>query len=158
MHIARRLRASGIAFKLVGGASIALHGVPVPVHDIDLEMPVSDVYRFHQLYADYVTLEPELRVGETYRSHFGRYTIEGVQIEVIGDLHRREGDRWHPSSTSTQSMLDVEGTPCPVSWLEEETLAYIRRDRLERAALCLPHCDRLRLVHLLRGERPTHVL
>jgi hypothetical protein len=157
-QVARRLHAAGLAFKVVGGAALALHGVPLPVHDIDLEMPVSDVYRFHELYADQATLLPALRQGETYSSHFGRYTIEGVQIEVMGDLHRREGDRWLPATTSTESTVDVEGTPCPVSWLEEEALAYIRRDRLDRAALCLPHCDHLRLVRLLRGEQPTNVL
>ena len=34
----------------------------------------------------------------------------------------------------------------------EETLAYIRRGRLERAAQCLPHCDHVRLLALLHME------
>ena len=48
--------------------------------------------------------------------------------------------------------------PVRVSWLEEEALAYIRRGRLERAALMLPHCDHARLVALLRGQVKTPVL
>jgi hypothetical protein len=45
-----------------------------------------------------------------------------------------------------------------VSWLEEETLAYIRRGRLDRVAQCLPHCDQGRLLALLRGEQAVGVL
>jgi len=47
-----------------------------------------------------------------------------------------------------------DGVPIRVPWLEEETLFYIWRGRLERAALCLSYCDRDRLLVLLRGERP----
>jgi len=157
-EIAGRLQAAGIAFKVVGGTAAALHGVPLPVRDIDLEMSTPDVYRFHDIYAARAAEPPALRESDTYRSHFGRYELDGVQIEVMGDLHRREANRWVPSFTTTQSTLDVEGTLCPVSWLEEETLAYIRRGRLDRASRCLPHCDRERLSELLRAEIRTHVL
>ena len=50
------------------------------------------------------------------------------------------------------------GVPVRASWLEEETLAYVRRDRLQRAALCLPYCRRERLLALLRGQQPTNVI
>jgi hypothetical protein len=42
--------------------------------------------------------------------------------------------------------------------LEEETLAYIRRGRLDRASLCLPECSPNRLLALLRGQQPTQVI
>ena len=48
--------------------------------------------------------------------------------------------------------------PVRVSWLEEETLAYIRRGRLDRAALCLPRCDRGRLLALLLDNGATNAL
>jgi hypothetical protein len=76
----------------------------------------------------------------------------------MGDLHRREGDRWLPTQTRTLELVDLAGLEVRVSWLEEETLAYIRRGRIRRAALCLPHCDRARLLSLLRGEQPQGVL
>jgi len=54
--------------------------------------------------------------------------------------------------------VDLDGVAVRVSWLEEETLAYIRRGRLERAARCLLRCDPDRLLALLRGELATGVL
>jgi hypothetical protein len=44
------------------------------------------------------------------------------------------------------------------AWLEEETLAYVRRGRLERAGQCLPHCSQDRLMRLLGRETTTNVL
>jgi hypothetical protein len=60
-------------------------------------------------------------------------------------IKAREGDGWAPAQTSHTEMVMLDGAPICVSWLEEEALAYIRCGRLERAALCLPHCDYSRL-------------
>ena len=83
-----------------------------------------------------------MKESRSYRSHFGRFDFDGVQVEVMGRLERREGDGWVPTEVVNTESVDLEGMPVRVSWLEEETLAYIRRGRLDRAALCLPRCDR----------------
>jgi hypothetical protein len=76
----------------------------------------------------------------------------------MGNLQRREGDGWAPCMTRTTQLVDMEGTPVPVAWLEEEILGYIRRGRLERAARCLEGCNPARLLTLLRGEQPQGVI
>jgi hypothetical protein len=157
-QIASRLSKAGIAYKVVGGAAAALHGVPVPVKDLDIETDAEDAYRFHALFADH-TVEPvALRESEIHRSHFGRFEFSGVMVEVMGDLHRREGGDWVPTAARTETTVDLDGEPVRVSWLEEETLAYIRRGRLDRAAQCLPYCDQNRLLALLRGQEAVGVL
>jgi hypothetical protein len=99
-----------------------------------------------------------LKESRSYRSHFGRFDFDGVQVEVMGRLERREGEDWIPTEVVNTESADLEGMPVRVSWLEEETLAYVRRGRLDRAALCLPHCDQERLLALLRGVGATQVL
>jgi hypothetical protein len=81
-----------------------------------------------------------------------------VKVEVMGDLHRREGKRWVPSTTGTEVLIDLEGVAVRADWLEEETLAYIRRGRMERASQCLTKCDRDRMLALLRGEARKDVI
>lgn len=157
-QIAWRLNEAGVAYTLVGGASAALHGVPVPVNDLDIETDAEDAYRFQALFADHVVEPVALRENEVYRSHFGRFDFDGVTVEVIGDLRRREGERWVPTRAKTETTVNLDGVPVHVSWLEEETLAYVRRGRLDRAAQCLPHCDQDRLLALLRGEQDIGVL
>ena len=157
-EIARRLDEAGVAYKVVGGACPALHGVPLSVNDVDIETDAEGAHRFQALFADRALEPMALSEGEIYCSHFGRFDFVGVTVEVMGDLHRREGDRWLPSAATTETTVDLSGVAVRVSWLEEETLAYIRRKRLDRAAQCLPHCDPERLLALLRGEQATAVL
>lgn len=157
-QIVRRLDQAGVSYKVGGGASIALHGVPVPVKDLDIGTTVKDAYRFQDLFPQRVVEPVSLRENAVYRSHLGRFDFDGVLVEVMGDLHRREGESWVPTESRTETTVDLEGVPVRVAWLEEQVLAYIRRGRLERAAQCLRHCDQARLLALLRGERAVGVL
>jgi hypothetical protein len=157
-RLAGELDRLGLEYKVVGGASATLHGVPLPVKDLDLEVSAEGAYRFQQHFGEYAFQPVAISESAVYRSHFGKFEIDGVKIEVMGDLQRREGDCWVPTWTRTLDLLDLDGVSVRVSWLEEETLGYIRRGRLERAAECLLKCDPERLVRLLRGLEPCGVL
>jgi hypothetical protein len=157
-RIARELKQAGLSYKIVGGASAALHGVEIPVKDIDIETSAEDAYRFEQLFSTEV-LEPVTdKQSQRYRSYFGRFEFHGVIVEVMGDLQRREQERWIPTWTCTRTEIDLDGELVNLSWLEEETLAYVRRGRMDRAARCLEKCDPERMLALLRGEQPTNVI
>lgn len=157
-RIARQLEEAGVPYKVVGGTSAALHGVAVWVKDIDIETEAEGAYRFQALFAGHVVQPVTLSETESYRSHFGRFGFDGVTVEVMGDLRRREAGSWVPTAATTESVVDLDSVPVRVSWLEEEVLAYIRRGRLDRAAECLCCCDRGRLLALLRAEQATGVL
>ncbi len=158
LPVARRLVEAGITYRIVGGTSVALNGVPIKVNDIDIETSEQDAFRFQEIFSENAFQPPAWSEGGGYRSVFGRYDFQGVQIDIMGDLQRREGDRWIPTMTQTETRVDLEGFSLPVSWLEEETLAYIRRGRLDRAAQCLPYCSHERLLALIRGQVATNVI
>lgn len=157
-EIVVRLDKAGISYKVVGGAALALYGVRQLVKDLDFEMTVEDVYRFQELFAAETIQPVSWQEGDYYRSHFGRFNIQGLPMDVMGDLQRREADGWKPTMTSTEASLDLDGVQVRVPWLEEETLANMRRGRLERAALCLPVCDPGKMRSLLSGEQKTDVI
>ena len=149
-QIITRLDDAGIACKVVGGTSLALRGLPVPVNDIDIEMSPDDVYHFQTLFSAHVVEPVALRESAQYRSHFGRFDFDGTQVEVMGGLQFRSGERWTPSFLNTEDTVDLDAVAVRVPELEETTLAYLRRGRLDRAALCLPHCNPERFQALLR--------
>jgi len=157
-EIARRLAEAEMRYTVVGGTSLALHGLPLPVKDIDIETDPDGAYRFAALFAPQAVEPVALREGHSYRSHFGQFNFDGVQVEVMGRLERREGDGWVPTEMVNTEMVELAGVPVRTSWLEDEVLAYVRRGRLDRAALCLPRCNRERLLALLRGAGATHAL
>ncbi len=149
---------AGIAYKVVGGTAAALHGVPLLVKDIDLEMDAAGTYRFQAIFHSQAVLPVAWLEGDVYRSYFGRFDFDGVIVEVMGDLQRRKGDDWVSTTAATSHQVDLNGVLVNVPWLEEETLAYLRRGRLERAALCLAKCDASRMQALLNGEQRVGVL
>jgi len=156
--IALTLNAEKMNFKVVGGTVAALYGISTPVKDIDIELSAEDSYRFQELFAGYLIEPISLSDNGEHRSHFGKFEINGIPVDIMGDLHRREEGRWIPTYTLTRAALKLNGIAIHVPWLEEETLAYIRRGKMKRAGLCLPHCDQGRLLALLQGRQPTHVI
>ena len=147
-RVVTALDAADIDYRVVGGTALALRGLPVPVNDVDIEMAVEDAYRCQALFAAHEVGRPTYVVdpvafceSEQVRSHIGRLDFDGLRVEIMADLHRRKGDRWVPSFLTTHATVDLDGVPVSVLALEEEALAYLRRGRLDRLALCLPHCD-----------------
>lgn len=157
-NIASKLNDERIAYTIVGGASIILQGVSIPLKDIDVETNSSGAFRFQKLYQEYTMETVSLVESEIYRSYYGRYIINDILVEVMGDIQRREESKWIATSCSTQTIIKSNGIPIACSWIEEETLAYIRRGRLNRAALCLKHCNHTRLMSLIKGEVRTNVI
>jgi len=156
--IASRCEAAGLIFRVVGGTSAALHGVPVPVKDIDIECAGADAYLIGSLLNEFVVNPVRWDVSPAYRSHRGLFVVFGIEVEIIGDPQRLEEGRWRSSQCQTEDQLELEGVKVRSSWLEEETLAYIRRQRMERAGLCLGYCDPDRMLALIRGDVCTDVI
>ncbi len=158
VQVVRRMDEAGIPCKVIAGASATLHGVPLKVKDIDIETDAAGVYRCAELFGAHLLGPVTQSDNGVYRSHFARFNFEGVDVEIMGDLHRREGDAWAPTVSLTETTVKLEGITIRVPWLEEELLAYMRRGRLQRAAQILPYCDQGRLLALLRGQVKTQVI
>jgi S-adenosylmethionine-dependent methyltransferase len=157
-EMAETLKENNITFTVVGGTSLALRGFDVPVRDLDLEMSVQDTFRFEEIYHDHSVDGVNLRENHQWRSHIGRFVIDGVNVEVMGGLCRRVGQNWVPSFLFTRSSVDLDGVSIPVLELEEEALAYLRRGRLNRVSLALPLCKADRLLELLRDAVAKNML
>jgi ubiquinone/menaquinone biosynthesis C-methylase UbiE len=149
-RIARTLNDAGVDYAVVGGAALALHGLPVPVNDLDVEIrSPEDLPIVRDKFSPYVIDPIVYRESEDVRSFFGKLSVEDVPVEIIAALEWRREDRWVPSFLSTYEDIELSGTPVSVLTLEEEALATLRRGKLKRAALALPHCDPVRFQSLL---------
>ncbi len=148
--LAQELKTHSADYRLVGGAALALRGLDVELNDLDLEMPKAEAYAFEERHAQSVILPVAWRETETMRSHYGRFEIDGVPVDIMAELERKIDGRWVPTFGATHETVDLDGVAISVLSLEEETLAYLRRGRLDRVALALPHCDKDRFLALLR--------
>ncbi|MBN1247222.1 MAG: methyltransferase domain-containing protein [Anaerolineae bacterium] len=140
-RVAQALDAAGIDYRVVGSAALALHGVDVAVHDLDLEMSRASADLFQTRFAERTVVPVAWRESDEIRSYFGRFEIDDVAVEVMADFERRRRGRWVPSLSTTRDTRDVDGVPVTVLTLEEEVLAQLRRGRLDKVARALPICD-----------------
>jgi hypothetical protein len=76
---------------------LALQGLPVGVHDIDLRTTAHDAYALEALFHRYQRRPVKFASTGMVRSHFGALEINGVQVEIIGDMqHRLPDGTWEP--------------------------------------------------------------
>lgn len=123
---------------IVGSLGLALQSIPVEVHDIDLATDAAGVYEIERLLAEYVVRPVELSSKGNIRSHFGALELDGIQIEIMGDVQLRgEDGHWASPTDLRQHRLyvEVEGMQVPVLSLEHEYQAYLRLGRVQKAQL-----------------------
>ena len=123
---------------VTGSLGMALQGVPVEVHDIDLQSDRSGAYLMGKALSAYC-VEPVREVqSEKMWSHLGRFEIQGVKVDVIGDIRKKGADGWDEpvALNHVRRYVHLEGnTWVPVLSLAYEAEAYARMGRAEKAEL-----------------------
>jgi hypothetical protein len=135
-----RLAGTDINWAVTGSLCFALQGVPMPeVHDIDLQSDAAGAYDIERLFAEYVSRKVELSSTQTIRSHFGALMIDGVKVEIMGDVEKRldEAAGWEdpPDLRRVKRYVQVDEMRVPVMDLEYECQAYLEMGRTAKAKL-----------------------
>jgi hypothetical protein len=95
--IADQLCGTPITWAITGSCALALQGLPVAVHDIDVRTTAKDAYALEALFHCYQKRPVTFASTGTVQSHFGALEINGVQVEIIGDMQHRLADgTWEP--------------------------------------------------------------
>jgi len=117
---------------------MALQGMPVEVHDIDIQTDRDGAYEIEHCFAEFV-IEP-VRYSETerIRSYLGVLEIDGVKVEIMGDIQKRLGNRSWEEPVKVERYrrwVEVDGMQIPVLSLEYEYQAYLRLGRAKKAEI-----------------------
>ena len=126
-----------IHWALTGSLAFAFQGLPVTPHDIDLQTDEVGAYMIEGLFVLAMTRPVRLSATDTIRSHFGALEIDGVKVEIMGDMqHRGDDGRWErpPDLEALIRFIDVVDMRVPVLALEHEYQAYLKMGRADRAA------------------------
>ena len=106
LELVVRLASEDVVWALTGSQAHVLQGVPLDVHDIDVQTDEDGAYRIAQVLKDAVVRPAEWRQAASIRSHFGELRLQGVTIEVMGALQKRlPGGSWdHPVDVSAHRV------------------------------------------------------
>ena len=137
-QIYARLKDSDINWVVTGSLGFALQNVPVIPHDIDLQADEAGAYKIERLFPEHVTRNVVFSSAENIRSHFGALTIDGIKVEIMGDIAKRlEDGTWEEpvDLERYKQFVGVEGMQVPVLSLEYEYQAYLKLGRIEKAQM-----------------------
>ena len=137
-YIARHLEGTPINWAITGSCSLALQGVAVVVHDIDLRTDTDGAYAIERLFSAHSQRKVVYTVSETIRSHFGALTINDIAIEIIGDAQIRLADTtWSESGDihKHKRWMTLGDLRIPVLSLEYLRDSYRELGRTDNLAL-----------------------
>jgi len=134
----KSLQDRSVNWVVTGSFSFALQGVPVTPRDIDLQTDLVGAMAIEQLLSKYVVQKVKFSTGEKIRSHFGELSINGVKVEIMGDVQKRNEDgSWEKplDLDEHKQFVEFRGMTIPVLALEYEYEAYMKLGRFERAEI-----------------------
>lgn len=139
------LESRSVPWALTGSASFALQGVPLSPNDIDVQTTEAGAYEIAETFPDRVVEPVSFSEAESIRSHFGVLDFDGIRVEAMGAVQKRQPDgTWeHPVDvTDHRTFVDADGTRIPVFPLRYEAEAYEQLGRSERASLLAEYAER----------------
>ena len=137
-QIHARLSNTDVNWVVTGSLGFALQGVPVQPNDIDLQTDKVGAYAIENLFSDLVIRKVKFSATERIKSHFGALQIDGIEVEIMGDIQKKGADGvWEEivNLAHYRQMVEIAGMLVPVLSLEYEYQAYLKFGRVEQAKM-----------------------
>ena len=125
-----------ICWVVTGSLGMALQGMEIEIHDIDIQTDKQGAYEFESLFAEYVVEPVRYLASERIRSYLGTFEIDGIKVEIMGDIQKMSpGQEWEPPVKVEQyrQWIRYNDMRVPVLSLEYEYQAYLKLGRTEKA-------------------------
>jgi hypothetical protein len=132
------IKDSPVEWALTGSLAFRIRGIDVSVGDIDIQTNKDGAYEIERRLNKFVIEPVHFRISPTIRSHFGKLLIDGVPVEIMGDIEKLtpEGS-WLPTPPlySIIEKITYRGMCLPVLNLEYEYQAYLLLGRTDKAKM-----------------------
>ena len=137
-EICSHLKDCQAVWVITGSLGMALQGVDLIVHDIDIQTDRHGAFEIESRFPERVVEPVRCSQSERIRSYFGRLEMNGVKVEIMGDLQKRIDEKsWEEPVRveAYQSWVTHDGMQIPVLSLEYEHQAYLKLGRVEKAEI-----------------------
>ncbi|MCD4669722.1 MAG: hypothetical protein K8S14_04690 [Actinomycetia bacterium] len=133
-----RLSSTNVNWVITGSLGFALQGVPVKPNDIDIQTDKDGAYDIESRFSEFVTKKVIFSSTERIRSYFGELMIDGIKVEIMGDIQKRLKNRKWETPVNLEyykRIVKIEGMQIPVLSLEYEYHAYLKLGRIDKAEM-----------------------
>jgi hypothetical protein len=134
--ICDRLNNRPLNWAVTGSLGMALQGMDIRVHDIDIQTDKYGAYQIGELFSEYVVEPVHFLVSERMRSHFGILDFDGIKIDIMGDVQKLLEDQAWEEPVNIElykRWINFDHFLVPVLSLEYEYEAYRKMGRTGRA-------------------------
>ncbi|MGP6207713.1 nucleotidyltransferase domain-containing protein [Cuniculiplasma sp. SKW3] len=124
-----------VKWALDGSTSLALQGIDVKPHDIDILTDSEGAVKIQEVLKEYNEIPITHSSNGKYDSYFGIFRVNGIKVEVMGDLRVFRDGKWsalqNPSSMDTVHV-NIEELSVPVVSVKSQTESGYLSERLKR--------------------------
>jgi len=141
--IVEKLNGKNLDWVLTGSCALAIHGIDVPVNDIDIMTDMQSADKIADALKEF-NIEPmHLKIDARFKSYYGLFKINNVKVEVFADLEVKQNDEWTRTVKSRFTEIKrFEDMTLPLLELKEEYEAYKSMGRMEKATKILAHLEK----------------
>src|SRR3972149_7650234 len=133
-----RLEDNKVNWVVTGSLGMALQGMTVDVHDIDIQTDKDGAYEIERCFSEYIVQPVSYIISERIRSHLGTLEIDGLKLEIMGDIQKQLEDKVWEDPVKVElykCWVGINGMQIPVLSLEYEYQAYLKLGRIEKAEM-----------------------
>ena len=111
---------------LSGSTSLSMQGVDIEVHDIDIVTDKKGAFTLANRLKEYQVKEMAFSKTDKYKSYFGKYRIDDVDIDIMGDFQYKTKNNLWSEKNHLHPLKQLEYKKHKISFLalEQELIEY----------------------------------
>jgi hypothetical protein len=123
----------GYQYAFRGTTSLVLQGLTMNVDDIDLLCDKKTALSCNKLLGDYLVEEVSYKEADKFKSYYGRFKINGIEVEVMGEWQLRDTKGgWSEPFTASEGEkkeIAVDDQAVYVTRIETELSLFAKMGR-----------------------------
>ena len=124
--IVNSIRGRKLNWVIGGSCSLAFNGLDVKPKDIDLITDKPGAYIFGEVLSKHLIKPVDFREGERFSSHFGRFLVKNMKVEVSGNLKiRNDKGEWTNHFLDHYREITFRGVKIKVLSIEKAFISYL---------------------------------
>jgi hypothetical protein len=129
---------------LKGSMALAIRGINVEVHDIDIFINKKDIEKIPPIFDSNTkrTLEYVQTDALNIRSLWGTYIFDEAEIDIVSEVEHKINGKWKRINIKKTTKVVFEGMKFKILDLEEEYDGYLALGRTEKAITILNHINK----------------
>ncbi|TYP47670.1 nucleotidyltransferase domain-containing protein [Thermosediminibacter litoriperuensis] len=135
--IYNKLNGTNINWVITGSTAFIIQGIPLKPNDIDIQTDKEGAYQIEECFKEFIKKKVCLSSNGKISSHFGCLEIDGIKVEIMGDIQKNINGIWEEpvNLERYKRYITIRDMKLPVLDLEYEYEAYLKMGRIEKAML-----------------------